>query len=90
MTVHELKTDPDAFKNVLCGRKNFEIRRNDRYFKVGDLLLLHETVSSGEEMKNGKPLKYTGRTIPRIINYILPGGQYGIDPEFVVMDVVKI
>ena len=90
MKTHELKTDPGCFCMSFCGSKNFEIRKNDRDFKVGDLLMLKETSFSGDEMKEGKPLEYTGRVLSRRINYILPGGKYGLSPEFVVMDVVKI
>ncbi|WP_331384989.1 DUF3850 domain-containing protein [Bacillus badius] len=39
---HELKIYPQYFKAVVSGKKSFEIRKNDRDFKVGDTLLLHE------------------------------------------------
>jgi hypothetical protein len=90
MKVHELKTDPEVFAMTFCGSKNFEIRKNDRDFKVGDTLLLRETVFSGDEMKEGRRLEYTGRVLTRMVNYILPGGNYGLDSEWVIMDVVKI
>lgn len=90
MEVHELKTDPDVFAMSYAGNKNFEIRKNDRDFQVGDLLILKETLFSGEQMKNGMPLQYSGRILSRSVNYILPGGEYGLDPEWVIMDVIKI
>ncbi|RKJ45990.1 DUF3850 domain-containing protein, partial [Butyricicoccus sp. 1XD8-22] len=40
--VHELKIYPEYFKEVICGKKTFEIRRNDRGYKVGDILSLKE------------------------------------------------
>lgn len=40
MTIHELKTWPDFFRDVADGRKKFEIRKDDRDYKVGDLLRL--------------------------------------------------
>lgn len=62
-TVHDLKTWASYFHAVLDGRKNFEIRRDDRDFKAGDTLLLRETdYASGE---------YTGRSVERKISYIL-------------------
>lgn len=39
---HELKTVQPFFDDVVKGRKTFEVRRNDRDFRVGDMLLLRE------------------------------------------------
>jgi hypothetical protein len=39
---HDLKCWPDYFAESIAGRKPFEIRKNDRGFKVGDGLLLRE------------------------------------------------
>ncbi|MFK4941218.1 DUF3850 domain-containing protein [Lactococcus petauri] len=40
MKTHELKLDVKYFNEVKNGTKNFEIRKNDRDFKVGDILIL--------------------------------------------------
>lgn len=40
MKIHELKLSTDYFIAVESGQKRFEIRKNDRDFKVGDLLAL--------------------------------------------------
>lgn len=90
MNVHKLKTDPDVFAMSFSGCKPFEIRKDDRGFKVGDLLILQETRFSGEEMRGGSPLEYTGREISRLVDYILPAGSYGLKPDWVVMTVSKI
>lgn len=42
MKVHELKTIHPYFRVIWEGFKPFEIRKNDRDFKVGDILLLRE------------------------------------------------
>lgn len=39
---HELKIWPQYFQPVLNGCMKFQLRRNDRNFKVGDELLLKE------------------------------------------------
>jgi len=84
---HELKTDPDVFQESWTGRKLFEIRLNDRNFKPGDTLVLRETLYSGEQMKEGSPLKYTGREIKQIVHYVFHGGKYGLSDGWVIMSV---
>ena len=39
---HDLKLLPVYFHEVVLGNKNFEIRLNDRDFKVGDKIILRE------------------------------------------------
>lgn len=39
---HELKIDQEYFKAVKDGKKKFEIRKNDRDYKVGDILVMLE------------------------------------------------
>jgi len=85
---HTLKTDPDVFEASISGLKNFEIRLDDRNFTQGDTLRLEETKHSGEQMKNGKPLVYTGRVVESEINYILHGG-YGLTDGWVILDVTN-
>lgn len=59
--IHELKTLPEYFEAVRKGDKTFELRKNDRDFKVGDYLALNEW--------DGK--KYTGRALLAKITYML-------------------
>lgn len=40
MKIHELKLDVKYFDEVKNGTKNFEIRKNDRDFQVGDIMIL--------------------------------------------------
>ena len=40
--IHELKIWPRFFDDVLSGRKRFEVRKEDRVYRVGDLLALNE------------------------------------------------
>ena len=58
---HSLNIQPKYFNDVLLGLKNFEVRRNDRDFQVGDILYLRELVDGF----------YTGRVVKRVIVYIL-------------------
>lgn len=88
---HELKTDPDVFDAVADGRKPFEIRLNDRDFRVGDGLRLRRTRDTGWAMKNtGAPLVYTGEACERVVTYVLHGPQYGLADGWVIMSLAHI
>ncbi len=75
MKTHELKILPEYFEDVTKGTKNFELRRNDRDFAVGDKLILKEYEEDA----------YTGRETTRVIEYIFRGGSYGLDPEYSIL-----
>lgn len=40
--IHQLKVLPDYYQAIVDRRKTFEIRKNDRDFQVGDLVILKE------------------------------------------------
>lgn len=71
---HELKIQPEYFNAVLMGTKTFEIRKNDRGYKVGDMLILKEWVPDTQ--------KYTGKELARRVTYIT---DYQQKPGYVVM-----
>lgn len=83
--IHELKTDPGVFEKSIRGEKKFEIRFNNREFDIGDILVLKETRYSGEAMKHGKPLEYTGREMKMEVRYIMHGPAYGLKEGWVIM-----
>lgn len=74
--IHELKTHPEYFTAVLYGKKNFEVRKDDRDFKVGDDLHLREY--------NPETQSYTGVSTHRAIQYILKDPQY-VKEGYVIM-----
>ena len=77
MRTHRLKTWPEFFARVLDGSKPFEIRRDDRGFAEGDLLVLEEwDPARTHDGLDG----YTGRKLERVVTYKFGGGRYGI-PE---------
>lgn len=59
--VHDVKLGTTFFDDVKTGRKTFELRKNDRGYKEGDIIVLHE-------YKDGTT---TGRTITKKIVYML-------------------
>jgi hypothetical protein len=90
MAVHELKIDPAVFEEIWQGRKLFEIRFNDRDYRVFDELQLRETKYSGEQMINGKPLLYTGRRVYARVPYALYGPAYGLIEGWVIMSLTVL
>lgn len=77
--IHALKTLPEFFEASLHMIKNFEVRRNDRDFKVGDYVALNEWVSSAADTGH-----YTGRCILQQIVYVLRDKEYCKD-GFVIL-----
>ena len=78
---HELKTEPGPFAAVLDGRKRFEVRRADRPFTDGDVLLLREW-----SPERG----YTGREVRVRITYRVRPGLYGLPPDLCVLGIAPI
>ena len=63
MKTHEVKSWIEFFEPILSGRKMFELRKNDRDYKVGDRLMLKEF-----DPCDGS---YSGRYCFRTITFIL-------------------
>lgn len=76
---HNLKTWPRFFGAVMAGVKTFEIRKNDRGFMNGDTLRLEEW--------DPETQTYTGAVLLKYVRYVLDGGQFGIEPGYVVMGI---
>lgn len=74
---HELKILPMYFQAVWDGKKTFEIRKNDRGFMPGDMLVLKEW--------NGK--KYTGSALCVRVSYMLTDTIDGIEPGYCVLGI---
>lgn len=67
---HDLKTLPKYYKGVESGTKRFEIRKDDRDYKVGDIFALREWHPD---------VGYTGKVFVNIIRYVLRDcSEYGL------------
>lgn len=89
MKTHELKIDIKYFEDVKKGIKTFELRKNDRDFKVGDILILKEYYQGDIDYTEGiyTSPHYTNREITKEIIYILEGGQYGLQKCYVILGI---
>lgn len=81
MAEHVLKTWPRYYDAIEAGLKPFEVRLNDRDYAVGDTLRLQyfNPHSDGDA--------HNGEEIRQLVTYLLPGGQFGIEPGYVVMGI---
>ena len=77
--IHALKIKKRFFEPVNLGYKQFEVRLNDRDYKVGDFLALNE-VDEDED--------YTGRSVLVFVDYILNDPNYCKD-GYIVMSIKK-
>jgi len=79
-TNHHIKCERENYQDMLDGIKTFDVRKDDRYYRVGDLVWLEETID-GEK---------TGRQMsPKEIVYKFDGGIYGIERGFCVLQLAN-
>lgn len=89
MNTHELKTDTEPFEASLRGDKPYEVRLNDRDYRVDDMLILRETANCGDAMRNrDAPLVYTGRQLSRIVTEVR--SNYGMKEGWVILGCRKV
>lgn len=73
--VHCVKILPENFDNVLSKKMSFQIRKDDREYKLGDCMYLQEFVED-----------YTGRSLPVKINHILKESE-GLRDGYVLLNI---
>ncbi len=81
MSVHQLKAWPEPFQAIIDGNKRHEIRKADRDYKTGDVLLLREYRPDDDT--------YTGRLAVVIVKYLTVGGSWGLPDGMCVMSITS-
>lgn len=77
---HYLKTETQYYQATERCAKKFEVRKNDRDYSVNDFVYLKEVVNGIQ----------TGRVLgPFVIQYILNGGEHGIEKDYCVFQLMK-
>ena len=79
MKLHELKIKEDYFNAILRGDKTFELRKNDRDYKVGDLIHFVQV--------NGKEYSSYSRNLYRIAYILQDVPQYGLDKDYCILGI---
>jgi hypothetical protein len=88
--IHELKTWPTPFQAVADGRKEFELRKDDRGFEIGDEVLLREfTPADYWDPEEPKKDEYSGKILHRRIKYLLRNFD-GIKKGYCILGLEKI
>lgn len=59
---HELKSWTHLFEEIRTGIKTHELRKNDRHYAIGDILVLHEYDPIEK--------KFSGRTLKLTVTYV--------------------
>lgn len=81
--IHTLKILTKYYDDVAEYRKAFELRRDDRGYKVGDILVLREYDPELDE--------FTGRVMVRNIGYILRDClEYGLAEGYCIIGLIHI
>ena len=75
---HELKILPEYYAQVISRNKLWELRKNDRDFKVGDTVILKEWTDEQE---------FTGREYRTTILYVFEGGKYGLAEGYCIFSI---
>ena len=93
MKVHELKILPKYFNSVVSREKTFELRKDDRGFEVGDILILKEfNPNKKYETIEGDESHFSGRKILKEINYILKDEteSMGLSKDYSILGIKPI
>ena len=93
MKLHELKIKAKYYLDIVSGAKTFEIRKDDRDYKVGDLIKFN--VIQTEEDKENEcfqyhiiPLYLSGEDKVFRITYILRNvPEYGLDKNYCILGI---
>lgn len=83
MVEHTLKTIDTVWDAVASGQKRFEVRRNDRFFQTGDMVILRRIDATGRYTTN-PPGSFNTQDIRFRIGWMLQGAQFGIEAGYCV------
>lgn len=69
--IHQLKCESEFFNATIERKKEYEIRLNDRDYKVGDFLALNEI-----EHTDAEHFEYTGRSTLVVVTHVLDDKRF--------------
>lgn len=94
MKLHELKIKRVYFDEILSGRKTFEIRKNDRDFKEGDLITFKVVDEENTPTLNLKECLKRAFSDPykvfRITYVLKDVPEYGLDKDYCIFGITEM
>lgn len=78
--IHKIKIKYKYYRDVLNGDKTFEIRKNDRDYKVGDIIQFVPVADDSDMIIPHNPNEYK-------ITYVFHGGEYGLEEGYCVFGI---
>lgn len=97
MTTHDLKVWPVYFERLLDGTKTFDVRKDDRNYQAGDILILREwqpeLVGIQALVAAFAPdsIRYTGRQITRRVGFVAKDRMFGLNlTGYAVMSLLPV
>lgn len=83
MKLHYLKLQEKYWNDVMSGMKGFELRKNDRDFKVGDLIIFVEA--------DTQPKEHVIQSKPFVITYVLKNvPEFGLNEEYAILSIERV
>lgn len=82
MKLHTLKIESVYYNEINFGIKTFELRKNDRDYKVFDLIHFVDT--------NGQDFKENSNNVYQIIYILKDVEKYGLNKDYCILGINKL
>ena len=91
MKLHNLKIEKKHFQAILDGKKNFEVRNNDRDFQVDDLITFDVYEDTNLFGKQKVIACDSGKGLVFKVTYVLKDiPEYGLDEKYCVFGIKRM
>ena len=85
MKLHVLKIKDEYLAEIYCGRKTFELRKDDRDYQVGDLI--HFVDTNGDEVDTKEFNKGNLYEITYILRNV---PEYGLQDGYAILSIYQV
>ena len=95
MKLHELKIKEEYMIDIVCGKKTFELRKNDRDFQVDDIIRFivvdkNHTETESEQASEQPACYYDEKTLYRITYVLKNVPEYGLDKDYCILGIREL